>query len=164
MNVLAHYKKSHARQPGLIAGLMIIALLSQFISLGLMLWSHETWMIALGVFTAICFLSNIIIYGLSYLLARWNYPAVWVQNDTLYAVSPLHFRMRMDDVVSWRVTRRYAGVNRHLFVALKNRKGKERYLGLGFIDDHNRLLDYMAHLFGPQTQITTPDAIAKTGT
>jgi len=160
MTALADYRKSYEQLSGFVVSMAILVMICSLISGGINLWLHQPWLTCLNAVAFAGFVPMLFRHGVIYLQAKWKHPAVWIQDDTLYAISPLHFRLPMDDIVSWRLTDRFWHTRYHTFVALTTRKGKERLIGLGFISDKERFLAWLTHLFGPQTQQAAAGATA----
>lgn len=151
MTALAHYRKGYEKEQAGMLSIQTIILASQWIAVILTPADQQWWRIGFAIALTICVLAGVIIRGIPYLQAKRHRPAIWVQDDSLYVISPLHFRMRMDDIASWQVVRRSRFGFTHTYVALNTRKGKERLIGPGIIADQDRFLAWLTHLFGPQT-------------
>lgn len=157
---LAQYKKGYGRLPGFITGMAIIVVTTALFSAGLNLWLHTLWMACINLLTVAGVLPGLFIHGFAYLQVRRRRPPIWIGDDTLYAVSPLHFQIRMGDIACWRVSRHsWNGTMQHHLV-LTNRKGKQRSINLNFVDDRDLLAVRLTHILGPQTHPALADATA----
>ena len=158
---LAHYKKNDVRLSAFAIGTSIVVIITQLLGMGLNLWLHHPWIACLNVVGFVGFMPTLFLHGIRYLQAKWERPAVWIQNEKLYVISPVHFSMPMDDIASWRIVSRFWFTRYYDFVALKPRKGKERLIGLEFVGQQDRFLAYLEHLFGQQTEPTAANAAVK---
>jgi len=160
MTALAHYRKSYEQLSGFVVSMAILVTICSLISGGINLWLHQPWRTCLNAIAFVGFVPTLFRHGVVYLQAKWKHPAVWIQDETLYAISPLHFRMRMDDIAGWRVADRFWLTRYYTFVLLTDHKGKTRSIGLAFVADKARFLAWLEHLLGPQTEVTTAAATA----
>ncbi len=162
MTELAHYKQGYGRLPGFVAGSSIFVITTALMSAGINLWLHNLWMAGLNLFTAVGFLPTLFVQGIIYLNVRWKRPAVWIQDETLYAITPTHFRIPIDDIAAWQVTGRFGLIRYYTFVLLTDHKGKTRRIGIDFVADRDRLIANFETLLGPQTHQAAADATART--
>jgi hypothetical protein len=148
---LATFKRSYLQIVALPFGFMAFLHLGYGALLAYWLWRHDTGFILLWLFV---FLTNTYVLigrGIQLFWVKWGMPAVWIANERLYALSPLRFRMPMDDIVSWRLARHsWNGVMQHNLV-LTDRKGKQRSVYLNVVADRDLLAARLTHILGPQT-------------